>query len=75
MRIIHGSIALVLLLAGLAFLSFVSGQVTQGSRAGVAGEPLAGRRGASGADGLLPCDRQHGQSCVTGEPTSTSREG
>ena len=27
----------------------------------VLGEPLAGRRGASGAEALLPCDRQHGQ--------------
>jgi acyl-CoA reductase-like NAD-dependent aldehyde dehydrogenase len=32
-----------------------------------AGEPLAGRRGASGADGLLPCDVQHGPSRATGE--------
>jgi hypothetical protein len=31
------------------------------------GEPLAGRRGASGAEAVLPCDRQHGQSRVTGE--------
>ena len=33
----------------------------------VSGEPLAGRRGASGAEALLRCDWQHGQSRVTGE--------
>jgi len=31
------------------------------------GEPLAGPRGASGAEALLPCDRQQAQSRVTGE--------
>ena len=31
-------------------------------------EPLAGRRGASGAEALLDYERQHGQSRVTGEP-------
>jgi hypothetical protein len=36
-------------------------------RSAAAGEPLAGRRGASGADGLLLCDRQHGQSGATGD--------
>jgi Fe-S-cluster containining protein len=30
-------------------------------------EPLAGRLGASGAGALLDYERQHGQSCVTGE--------
>ena len=32
-----------------------------------AGEPLAGRLGASGAEALLNYERQHGQSRVTGE--------
>jgi hypothetical protein len=34
---------------------------------GKTAKPLAGRRGASGAEALLPCDWQHGQSRVTGE--------
>jgi lysophospholipase L1-like esterase len=33
----------------------------------VRAEPLAGRLGASGAGALLDHERQHGQSCVTGE--------
>ncbi len=31
-----------------------------------AAEPLAGWLGASGAEALPDCERQHGQSCVTG---------
>jgi glycosyltransferase involved in cell wall biosynthesis len=38
-------------------------------------EPLAGRRGASGAEVLLDCDRQHVQSPVTGEAPRNLRAG
>ena len=37
------------------------------------GEPLAGRLGASGAEALLRCERQHGQSRVTGETGGRGR--
>jgi transcriptional regulator with GAF, ATPase, and Fis domain len=39
---------------------------------GSASEPLAGRRGASGAEALLDYERQHGQSRVTGENGGSS---
>ena len=42
--------------------------VLEGEPEVAAGEPLAGRLGASGAEALLSYERQHGQSRVTGEP-------